>query len=503
MPILQQYYLDSTSLATATCVYIDSALISCAPDGFYSDGVITREQVGCTLLPDENCPECGLPCDGLAEKTSASLGVYNVQSNTGISQGAILVRFYIDGTPPIGFKAIHNGQTYNKLSSSADGWHQSSNILGSTYVGDSALNCGIVSGNVYTNVPTYDYNGTIFVNQMSPQTVIVTAGDLSLGAVSPQTLLMVIPKATPAPSLLEISAAAVCSGNKSHIYIQIDCPTNLPEISASIVGGDSCDLPISQTLYFASVTASPNIDVNDYVFNDSFGQVAAPDGFYTFIQGATQYKMEVVNGIVVAISGCCPSSTGTSSTVIDSTTGWDSPASIGPFAPLVYRARTNNGAWTAPTTGVLSSYYNNFGSNPFVFLDAPEFEACLEVEIGVQWGGDFFFPSDPGFPGWVWPNCAVQSIATVCSNNLNNPPVSTSPFMSMIYTTTPLYRMLMSPDPSTAYSGDDRYGNPVTGYWRFTTSALAWYGGATTISDPIYGTVGPAIALDIHIYEPI
>jgi len=502
MPILQQYYLDSTSLSTATCVYIDSALISCAPDGFYSDGVITREQVGCALLPDENCPECGLPCDGeAAQEFNAVVGVYNVQSNTGISQGAILVRFYMDGCPPNGFKAIHNGQTYNKLSSSADGWHQSSNILGSTYVGDSALNsCGIVAGNIYTNVPTFDYNGSSFVNQLSPQTVTVNPGDLSLGSVSPQTLLMVIPKSSPAPTLLSISAIGLC--DDSDIFIEIDCPSELPAISASIVGGDSCDLPISQTLYFASVTGSLTIDVHDYVFNDSFGQVAAPDGFYTYIEGAIQYKMEVVNGIVVAISGCCPSSSGSTSSIISSV-GWNSFASIGPFALLVYRARTNNGAWTAPTTGAISSYYNSFGSNPFVTLDKPEFECCLEVEIGVQWGTDFFFPSDAGFPGWVWPNCAVQSIATVCSNNLNNPTPSTSPFMSMIYTGTPLYTMLMSPDPATAYSGNDRYGNPVTGYWRFTTSALAWYGGPTTILDPIYGTVGPANSLDIHIFEPI
>ena len=43
MSIPQIYYLDSASLSGATSAYMDDQLTLCAPDGFYSDGVITRE----------------------------------------------------------------------------------------------------------------------------------------------------------------------------------------------------------------------------------------------------------------------------------------------------------------------------------------------------------------------------------------------------------------------------------------------------------------------------
>ena len=52
------YYLNAPSLGSATAVFTNSTLATCAADGFYSDGVITREQVGCVLLPQQTCPAC-------------------------------------------------------------------------------------------------------------------------------------------------------------------------------------------------------------------------------------------------------------------------------------------------------------------------------------------------------------------------------------------------------------------------------------------------------------
>lgn len=58
MPIQQTYYLNGPDLASATCVFSDALLTICAPDGFYSDGVISREQVSCVLLPQQTCEDC-------------------------------------------------------------------------------------------------------------------------------------------------------------------------------------------------------------------------------------------------------------------------------------------------------------------------------------------------------------------------------------------------------------------------------------------------------------
>jgi hypothetical protein len=58
MPIQQPFYINGPSLASATAVFLDAALTLCAPDGFYSDASVVREQVGCVLLPQNTCPTC-------------------------------------------------------------------------------------------------------------------------------------------------------------------------------------------------------------------------------------------------------------------------------------------------------------------------------------------------------------------------------------------------------------------------------------------------------------
>lgn len=58
MAINSTFYLDAADLATATSVYLDSSLLYIAPDGFYRDGIIVREQSLGILLAQANCPSC-------------------------------------------------------------------------------------------------------------------------------------------------------------------------------------------------------------------------------------------------------------------------------------------------------------------------------------------------------------------------------------------------------------------------------------------------------------
>ena len=55
------YYLNAPSLASATSVFTDDALLINAADGFYSDGVISRELFDSVLLPQVTCPICPSP----------------------------------------------------------------------------------------------------------------------------------------------------------------------------------------------------------------------------------------------------------------------------------------------------------------------------------------------------------------------------------------------------------------------------------------------------------
>lgn len=52
------YYLDAPSLSAASVIYDDANLTTVAADGFYSDGVISREQSSGALLPQVSCPSC-------------------------------------------------------------------------------------------------------------------------------------------------------------------------------------------------------------------------------------------------------------------------------------------------------------------------------------------------------------------------------------------------------------------------------------------------------------
>jgi hypothetical protein len=63
MPLPQTFYINGVSLESSSSVFLDPNLTVCAPDGYYSDGTIVRQQVDCILLPQQTCPNCcNEPC---------------------------------------------------------------------------------------------------------------------------------------------------------------------------------------------------------------------------------------------------------------------------------------------------------------------------------------------------------------------------------------------------------------------------------------------------------
>lgn len=52
-------YYDGPTLSAATAIYTDIALTVLAPDGFYAEGGIVREQASGVLQPQSNC-NCGI-----------------------------------------------------------------------------------------------------------------------------------------------------------------------------------------------------------------------------------------------------------------------------------------------------------------------------------------------------------------------------------------------------------------------------------------------------------
>jgi hypothetical protein len=56
---LTTYYADAATLNDATAMYLNSTLTEIAPDGYYSDGTISRYQLDGLLQPAVTCPTCG------------------------------------------------------------------------------------------------------------------------------------------------------------------------------------------------------------------------------------------------------------------------------------------------------------------------------------------------------------------------------------------------------------------------------------------------------------
>ena len=309
MAISSSYYINAPSLGSATAVFTDSALLICATDGFYSDGVISREQVGCVLLPQQTCPSCATPC-GTSISASGSQGIYLLDIETGSTGGdvgAVIVRFDPYGQPD-GIRATLGVNVYNKLTSSVDGLHESTNAGAFTYVGRISSDCGI-SGTTYPALTEYLYNGSSFVATGGTQSVTVAPGDVSLSVSYPLSCLMVIPKTTASPSIINFEIVGPCSGTAWDMSVA--CPVLLTGFSSSVMAASSaaaCLLSETVTYYNASLASTPGtVGLYDFVYLDAYGSTQLPAGFYLAtgsITGGNDWFEVDADGVVISLGVC-------------------------------------------------------------------------------------------------------------------------------------------------------------------------------------------------------
>jgi len=311
MATSSSYYINAPSLGSATAVFTDSALLICATDGFYSDGVISREQVGCVLLPQQTCPSCATPC-GVNISASGTQGIYLLNLDTGTAVGdigAVIVRFDPFSVPD-GIRGTLGANVYNKLTSSVDGLHESTNAGAFTYVGSTGGDCGI-SGTTYPALIEYLYDGTAFYATGNTQSVTVAPGDVSLGAFAPGNCLMVIPKLTSSPSIINFEVVGPCSGTAWDMSVA--CPVLLTGFSSSVMAASSaavCLLSETVTYYNASLPNTPGIvGLYDFVYSDAYGSTQLPAGFYlatgSIIGGNDWFEVDA-DGVVIDLGTCVP-----------------------------------------------------------------------------------------------------------------------------------------------------------------------------------------------------
>jgi len=302
------YYINAPSLASANAVFSDSAMTTCAPDGFYSDGVIVREQSVCTLLPQQTCPSCAQPCP-VPTVSGSGQHYYILDVDLTSSTGAVIVHFN-PNNGPCGLMATYNGINYTSVSSSVFGYLASGATNQPVYLGQSSFDCGILTGSPYTNVPIFYWDGgTGFTPSASFASFSVVAAQKQLTTASPSDCYMVIPKTSATPSQLRIIIPLPCP-LIGVFDIDVLCPAPLTSFSSSSMRSNSnlaCASSINQTYYFHHVTGSAGVlDLYDMVFSDANGQFPLANGFYqapTSLPVGNQW-FKVENGIITLYGPC-------------------------------------------------------------------------------------------------------------------------------------------------------------------------------------------------------
>jgi hypothetical protein len=318
------YFLDGTTLSDSTAVFQNSGLTILAPDGYYSDGVIIRQQVNGLFLPQFSCPACGLAC-GSYLPTSGSRGYYTMQIDTGTlptAVGAITIK-YAAGQRPDGMYVEYDGVIYNELSSPYYGYLAAPPGQ-LTFIGQSSFNgvpgCDLVGASPHT-LNEYAFNGTSFVPTGGTQVVTVTPAQLQLTPTSPDNgptwtpaqpkewSVIVIPKTSPTPAVMTLTSVAACQNTA--FLLDISCPAKIKGINASaryetLTG--ICQAPLTSKLYPIRVTGvSPYLGLYDWIFLDEYGENKAADGYYrTNNLTGTNDTIQVQNGTVIAITNECP-----------------------------------------------------------------------------------------------------------------------------------------------------------------------------------------------------
>lgn len=314
MAINSTYYINAATFDVATSVYLDVNLTYIAPDGVYKFGSVVRQQSSGILLEIETCVDCTLLC-GTNEPGAIGQGIYLTTLNVGSSTGAIVLKFQAPKTPS-GIRVIYDGVVYNKLSSPVNGLHQSSSYGNFTIIGDSddTGTCDVSwypsGGTVSLNEYIYDTGTYGFIPTGGSQSVSIASGDISLDSFNQGLCVMVIPKTSSAPDILNIEAIGPCTLSGFDIFPV--CPEPLPSFNASVRYEEdyyiTCSTITGEVYYFqkVNITSTYPIDVTDYVFSDENGQYPLADGYYLYDSGIGYRVLGITDGIVTSNASCTP-----------------------------------------------------------------------------------------------------------------------------------------------------------------------------------------------------
>ncbi len=314
MPIVQTYYLNGPDLLSSTAVFLDLAQTICAPDGFYSDGTNVREQFNCTLLPTQQCIGCGEDCFAVGTPMYSQVGgkgIYKATINVGTGTGAIIVEF-APGIRPDGITVEYDNVLYDTLSVQNFVGPVFSAIGPPTFFGDISQ----CKPPITESLSEFQWNGVGFgITPITTGFTMLTGNEFDTNN-DPGVGIMVIPKLSPTPQIIELTMYTMCQPGEFSFAVR--CPELLTPIFSTPdpgppIGGElvTCDLTPDHTYYVAFVNgnqALSQLGYYDWVFTDPYGQNLLADGWYNapiHLQALNQRMFRVANGIVVEFANTC------------------------------------------------------------------------------------------------------------------------------------------------------------------------------------------------------
>ena len=314
----EDLFLNAPTFASATAIFTDEDMNICAPDGLYSDGLITRQLTNCLLGPPQACAQCIPPCGTLGTVNQNANGVFLAELNLGTTLGAVTAYFRLGASIPDGVDIIHAGTHYN--------YHF-------TFAGNVG---GPVGLNAVAGLPTYIGSGNTAVppttNPLPVETFNVDAqgngvyspnGQSQIINTVPQqvdtrgneTYMAVFPRTDAAASTATINI--FCPIQQTFFEWELYCPgENYRAFQGSPTQGDISCNPADTTYYFAANslgnTIAPHLlsypIVGDLVFSDALGVslVNPVSTTSVFIIADNNQAIEIAQGIVISVAACDP-----------------------------------------------------------------------------------------------------------------------------------------------------------------------------------------------------
>lgn len=333
----QPFYFDTITFQTATDVWLDAALTSPAPDGYYAQSGIYREKSGGVLGPVQTCPTCAVPCDTFLTANGGT-GDYRLTYDVGNSTGAVIIHF----TPrlmPDKLTWTYDGTSASEYSSILHGYAQG--VIGTVGGGAGIIpnpitNANGSNGATYSGLNyTYDNSTGTFISTGSVATLGPYTNALAGGVTLDPTgqgyfpsiipsqptnpAVMVVPKTNSAVTFIDMTIEGPPAGTLWDIIAY--CPARLNMFHNGPAGG-TCST-INSSIFTCSVDPATNgtsnlttgnavnyLTVNDWVFSDQNGVNQLAAGVYPVQEpssGLTKCITVSGDGVITNITTCAGS----------------------------------------------------------------------------------------------------------------------------------------------------------------------------------------------------